>query len=101
MCDLYLKEEQALGIVYTYCQKLSLLEQSFGPLEMLYCKQDDFVFLEKEVAILKKAATTEQPLLQVQFLLCLTRKWEDFAVKQEGQSWWIHTDRWARKVSSP
>lgn len=61
--DLYLKGEQALGIVYTYCQKLSLLEQSFGPPEMLYCKQSYFVSVEKEVAVLKKPATTEQPLL--------------------------------------
>lgn len=44
MCDLCLKGYQALGIVCTYCQKLSLLEQLFGPLEVLYCKQGDCVF---------------------------------------------------------
>lgn len=54
MYDLYLKGEQALEIVYTCCQKLSLLEQSFGPPEMLYCKQGYFVSVEKEVAVLKE-----------------------------------------------
>lgn len=60
---MYLKGGQALGIAYTYCQKLSLLEQSFGPPEMLCCKQGYFVSVEKEVAVLKKAATSAQPLL--------------------------------------
>lgn len=43
MPDLNLKREQALGIVYTYSQQLRLLEQSFGPPEMLYYKQGYFV----------------------------------------------------------